>query len=211
MIKKDELELIEFKLDDESDISVVSIVTDPAIQKSFQLFKSVGKDVFVSAIDKQEITGPAMVPDMPILRVDDSGKYYNCFFSEQTVRDCASLYLRNCNHIEANFEHSDIFTKDIFVIESWIVEDPEKDKSKALGFSNITKGTWMITYKVANTELWSKIKVSGFTGFSIEGIFDRYEAIRNEDIKLKKIYSIVNSKLNDSDKERLIKTIIYTK
>ena len=211
MIKKDELELIEFKLDDESDISVVSIVTDPAIQKAFQLFKSIKSDKFLATGDKQEITGPAMVPDMAILRVDEEGKYYNCFFSEQTVRDCASLYLRNCNHIEANFEHSDIFTKDIFVIESWIVEDPENDKSKALGFSNITKGTWMITYKVVDTQLWNKIKESGFTGFSIEGIFDRYEAIRDEDIKLKKIYSIINSKLEDSDKERLIKTIIYTK
>ena len=43
MEKHEELPLVEFKLNDENgdDVKVVSIVKDPAIEKSFQLFKAV--------------------------------------------------------------------------------------------------------------------------------------------------------------------------
>ena len=65
MEKHEELPLVEFKLNDENgdDVEAVSIVKDPAIEKSFQLFKAVElfnkstKEQFKAQGDKQEITG----------------------------------------------------------------------------------------------------------------------------------------------------------
>jgi hypothetical protein len=61
------------------------------------------------------------------------------------------------------------------VIESWIIEDEKKDKSNLYGF-NLPKGTWMISMKVNNDEIWNKVKAGEVKGFSIEGYFvDKYE------------------------------------
>lgn len=210
IIKEEQLELIEFKLDEYGDIQAVSIVTDPAIDKGFQLFKATKVSTFKSIEDKQEITGPVMVPNMPILRQKPTGEYFNCFFTDETVKQCAAVYLKNCNHLFANFEHQNNFTSSIYTIESWIVTDPQNDKSKALGFQDVQPGTWFMTYKVDSPELWNEIKKSGFTGFSIEGYFSYFEKIKEDDKKLENIRNIILSSLSDTDKEILIIKIIGT-
>lgn len=229
----------EFIIEDEDALKAISIVKDPAIEKSFQMFKaanlhpnckcqivgselvaepqacdyckSMTKKSFKAVIEKQQLTGPAMVPNQDILRIDETtGEYYNCWFSPETIVKASSLYLKNSHHTSANFDHQELYTNKVYIIESWIVEDPENDKSKALGFSDITKGTWMVTYQVDDAELWSEIKSNGFTGFSIEGFFEQFEKQVKEDILLSKIYSIINSNLSEFDKENMVKTIINT-
>lgn len=207
-MKNNELELIEFKIDENyGDIPVISIVNDPAIEKTFQLFNSL-KHYNFQITDKQEITGIAMTPNKPILRINEKTKeYYNCWFSEDTIRKCSEIFLKNSNHTKANFNHGKEFSDDLFISESWIVADPANDKLNALGFKDINKGDWAITYKVTSTDLWNSIKASDFTGFSIEGFFSMFEKI---DEKEKMIYNIVKSNLSDFDKEDLIRKIINT-
>lgn len=207
MKNKEELELIEFKLNPEEggDIGIVSIVSDPAIEQTFQLFNSIKKEYFKISSDKQEITGPVMIPNKKILRMNEAKEYYNCWFSEKTVKECSEIYLKNCNHTKANFDHEQNATDQIFVSQSWIVEDPEMDKSKALGFEDVKPGTWFMTYKVENTDLWNSIKQSDFTGFSIEGFFSMFEKI---DEKEKMVYNLLASSLPENDILRLIKNII---
>lgn len=229
----------EFIIEDEDALRAISIVDKPAIEKSFQMFRnanlhpnckceivdgelktnsetcdyciSMKKKSFVATPDKQILTGPAMVPNQDILRIDENGEYYNCWFSEETIVKASSLYLKNSHHTSANFNHTNEFTDKVYIIESWIVTDPEMDKSKALGFSDITKGTWMVTYQVEDSELWNEIKKSNFTGFSIEGLFDSFNNIENEEKIIKNICSIINSNIPDFDKEVMIKKIINTK
>lgn len=238
---KKELERVEFKIDDENALRAVSIVKDPAIEKSFQLFKAANihdnckcqivdgeliteatacdyckekarMNNFKSVEEKMEITGVAMTPNKDILRKDESGKYYYCWFSEDTIKKAAHIFLKNGNNTMANFDHNQSsFTDKISISESWIVNDPNNDKLNSLGFTDISKGDWAITYKVEDKELWNEIKKNGFTGFSIEGIFGEYERLMKEDKDLSRIKSILLSSLTDMDKERLIKAIIYTK
>ena len=48
------------------------------------------------------------------------------------------------------------------------------DKSKEYGFS-LPKGTWMISMKVNNEDIWQDFKAGKVKGFSIEGYFaDKY-------------------------------------
>lgn len=238
-MKKKELDRVEFKIDEDNALRAVSIVKDPAIEKTFMLFRDANlhdnckceiingelisepnacdyckskKFSFKSVEDKMEITGVAMTPNKDILRMDEAtGEYYNCWFSPETIKKAAHMFLRNGNNISANFDHNqETFTNKISVSESWIVEDPQNDKSKALGFKDITKGDWILTYKVDDKELWSEIKTNGFTGFSIEGFFGKYEKQVKEDALLLRIYSIINSNISDYDKESMIKIIINT-
>jgi hypothetical protein len=61
------------------------------------------------------------------------------------------------------------------VVESWVIDNPEMDKSKEYGF-NLPKGTWMISMKVNNEGIWKDVKAGKVKGFSIEGYFaDKYE------------------------------------
>jgi hypothetical protein len=56
------------------------------------------------------------------------------------------------------------------VVESLLIEDEKMDKSQLYGF-NLPKGTWMISMKVDNDEVWQDVKDGKIKGFSIEGYF----------------------------------------
>ena len=54
----------------------------------------------------------------------------------------------NVNQNNATLEHN-MEINGLTVVESWIVENPEMDKSKMYGFE-VPEGTWMISMKVEN-------------------------------------------------------------
>ena len=69
------------------------------------------------------------------------------------------------------------------LVESWIVEDKQKDKSALYGM-DVPVGTWMGAVKVNNEEIWNDFVKSGdVKGFSIEGFFLDKEERPNEKIK----------------------------
>ena len=45
------------------------------------------------------------------------------------------------------------------------------DKSVNYGFEHLPKGTWFVTMKVNNDDIWAKVKEGEIKGFSIEGYF----------------------------------------
>ena len=57
------------------------------------------------------------------------------------------------------------------IFESWIVEDPEKDKATALGL-DVKKGDWVTAQKIDSPEVWKKVKNKELTGFSIEAYLE---------------------------------------
>ncbi len=210
------LPLVEFFIEDEKEgllgnLKAVSVVTDPAIEKSFQLFNknSVMSNFKVTNKDKMEITGPVMIPNKKILRYnEEADEYYNCFFSEETVKKCAEVYLKNNNHNKANFEHQDNYTESVHLLETWLVSHEQYDKSKALGFEGVKKGTWFATFKVSDAKLWAELKKSDFSGFSVEGDF--LFAIENmEAVLLAKIESIADDEvMTKEEKKEAIKALL---
>jgi len=81
------------------------------------------------------------------------------------------------------------------IVESWIVEDTEMDKSKKYGL-NVPVGTWMVSMKVNNESIWNDfVKTGKVKGFSIEGIFaDKLEMslqIEKDKELIEKIKSII--------------------
>ena len=78
------------------------------------------------------------------------------------------------------------------VVESWIVEDKVQDKSAKYDF-NVPVGTWMVSMKVDNDEVWNKVKLGEIKGFSIEGFFA--DKLENKP-KLTKEQKLINQILN---------------
>ena len=120
--------------------------------------------------DQMIVTGPAMVPNMMIPRRDAMGNLFHVYFSEETVRKIAQKFLEQNKQHNTDIDHDDNVTNENTLLESWIVEDPEKDKAAALGF-DVPKSTWMTSYKINNKETWQKIKEGKLNGFSIAGQF----------------------------------------
>lgn len=196
MENKKKLKRKEFKIDDGQGNIIgqlvdIAVVTDPAIEFTTKYFNKadafpfVKKENFKPSKERQEITGPVMVPNKDIIRVDEqTGEYYYCWFSEDTVRKCLEAYWQDSNHLGSKLEHLGVKIQEFLTIESWIIEDPENDKANALGFSGLPKGTWMATIKVKDAELWNALKQSDFKGFSIEGSFGIYSDLVLQEFEL---------------------------
>jgi hypothetical protein len=85
------------------------------------------------------------------------------------------------NQNNATLEHNEKL-QGMSVVESWVIDNPEMDKSKEYGF-NLPKGTWMISMKVNNEDIWKDVKAGKVKGFSIEGYFaDKYEMSVNNNV-----------------------------
>lgn len=186
----DEIKLIEWELDDVmGELKRISLVSEPAIEEDFLLFNSQTLKFKTIDGDKKVLTGPAMRPDINIARKDELGNLYYGFFSKDTVRKCAELFFKkNSNANNTNLEHE--FEIDgVYVFESWIVEDPEMDKAKALGFKNIKEGDWFVSMKIDNETVWDNyLKTGLIKGFSVEvkasevEILDKMKSILSDDI-----------------------------
>ena len=122
-----------------------------------------------SSEDEMIVTGPAMVPNKLILRKDQLGNDFHVYFSQDTIGKIAQKYLKEYTH-NTDVNHDDNITTENTLLESWIVEDPDYDKSTKLGF-DVPKGTWMVSYKINDEETWQKIKKGELNGFSVTGNF----------------------------------------
>jgi len=177
------VELIIDEKDDESGISAVSVVESPAIESDFLALKKHEIELKEVDAEKRILMGAALIPNKQIYRKNDKNEEYYIYFSEETVRKASELFFMNSNQNNATLEHKDKI-EGMSVVESWIVEGSH-DKSMNYGF-NFPKGTWVISMKVNNDEIWNKVKLGEVKGFSIEGYFaDKYEmSLINEDIIL---------------------------
>ena len=168
------IELIIDDKDEMSGIDAVSVVKNPAIEENFIALNK--HEVELKKIDEEKriLMGAALVPNKQIYRVNEKKEEYYIFFSEQTVRKASELFLMRSNQNNATYEHKDKL-EGLSVVESWIIDDEKTDKSRLYGF-DLPKGTWMISMKVNNDEVWSDVKEGKVKGFSIEGYFaDKYE------------------------------------
>ena len=189
------MKIIELLIDEKealSGIRAVSVVKSPAIEEDFIYLSKQEVELKVLDAEKRILMGAALVPDKKIPRRNKDNEIYSIFFSKDTVRKASELFLINSNQNNATYEH-DHKLSGMSVVESWIIEDEKKDKS-ALYDLNLPKGTWMISMKVNNDEVWKDVKEGKVKGFSIEGQFaDKLEMsmLSEEDLLIERIKQII--------------------
>ncbi len=176
------IELIIDENDLQTGIHAVSVVHSPAIEENFIALSKHEIELKEVDTEKKILMGAALVPNKQILRADKDGNGYYIYFSEDTIKKASELFLMRSNQNNATLEHKEKLNG-MSVVESWVIDNPEMDKSKEYGF-NLPKGTWMISMKVNNEDIWNDVKAGKVKGFSIEGYFaDKYEMSQEKDEK----------------------------
>ena len=168
------IELIIDESDETSGIEAISLVEQPAIESNFVALNKHELQLKEIDAEKRILMGAALIPDKSIYRRNEQNEEYYIYFSKQTVRKASELFFKKSNHQNATFEHKDK-VKGVTIVESWIVENTDKDKTALYGM-DVPVGTWMVSAKIDDDELYKKAKSGEVKGFSIEGYFaDRYE------------------------------------
>ena len=189
------IELIIDPKDEQSGIDAVSVVESPAIEENFVALSK--HEVELKEVDKEKriLMGAALIPNKKIYRVNAKKEEYYIYFSEDTVRQAMELFFKNGNQSNATYEHKEAI-KGMTVVESWLIDDPKSDKSQLYGFS-LPKGTWMISMKVDNDEVWNDVKAGKVKGFSIEGYFADKLEMSLEQQKKNEIIEQLKNLLNE--------------
>lgn len=165
------MRIVELIIDEKEDLSgveAISVVEFPAIEENFI---ALNQQLQLAKVDEEKriLMGAALIPNKNIYRRNGEDEYY-IFFSDATVKKASELFLMNSNQNNATLEHQKKIN-DLSVVESWIVEDTEMDKSKKYGL-NAPVGSWMVSMKVNNDTIWNDfVKTGKVKGFSIEGYF----------------------------------------
>jgi hypothetical protein len=174
------IELVIDENDDMNGIEAISVVENPAIESDFIALKS--QDIQLAEVDKEKriLMGAALIPNKHIFRRDKEREFY-IFFAEDTVRKASEIYLKKSRQHSSTLEHESKL-EGMTVVETWIVDNPEMDKSKHYGLS-VPKGTWMVSMKVDNDEIWKDyVKTGKVKGFSIEAYFtNKVEMLKHDE------------------------------
>ena len=165
------MKLIELILDDEDAIGVeaISVVENPAIESDFIALSK--QNIQLAEVNKEKrlLMGALLIPNKPIPRNGEGNEVYYIFFSKDTISKASQMYLQNGNQSNSTLEHKQEL-KGLTLVESWIVEDLEKDKTALYGIK-VPLGTWMGSVKCDNDEIYKMAKDGVVKGFSIEGYF----------------------------------------
>jgi len=169
------VELVIDEADEQSGIEAISVVESPAIEENFVALNK--HEILLKEVDSEKriLMGAALVPNKQIYRRNDkTDEEYYIYFSEDTVRKASELFFKKSNHQNATLEHSEN-VEGTTIVESWIVENSKQDKSAIYGM-DMPVGTWMVSMKIDNDEIYEKAKKGEVKGFSIEGYFaDKYD------------------------------------
>ena len=160
--------VIEDDLASDVEVQQIAFVDKPAIEKNFLAFGV--KLHFATDPQRQIVSGPAMVPDTLIYRKDQAGEY-NVFFSKETIEKIALKFFKKDYQKNLNLFHDpNLPIQGVTIFESF-VSDKARGIQPMKGFEDLPDGTWFISAKVENPDVWAKIQTGEVKGFSVEGIF----------------------------------------
>ena len=156
-------------------MDAISLVECPAVEVDFLKFsKEEPKSLQFANEEKRIITGVALLADTPIYRVKTDGEEYYVVFDRETIEQLVTKYSKYMFNNFVNIEHSNQhFVDGMYMIESYL-----KNSERGIvpvEFSEIPDGSWIVSYKVDNIDVWEKIKSGEVKGFSIQGVFNLIE------------------------------------
>ena len=166
------LPLYELMFDDNDSTlgcSKISLVESPAVEEFFLKFskdeqEKEHKSFYFKDDSKRIITGIAMRADYPIYRNQDGQEFY-VQFSKDTIDKMMQKFMKEQRLFDISLDHNkDV--RDCYLIESFII-----NKERGIcpnEFSDVEDGSWIISVKIENQDVWNKICSGEVKGFSIE-------------------------------------------
>ena len=210
MYSMDVKKIKKYKVGIDSETEAISMVTEPAIESDFVFLskdKAIVKEAF-SNDEKHMVYGAVLRPDFPIYRNDGENEYYLEFTSESIER-MARDYMMNYRQGNVTIQHEE-YANEVFMVESWIKQDMDKDKSVSVGLDkSLPIGTWFCGFYVNNNDVWERIKSGELKGFSVEVMIDledfakvkKEDAFEMNESFWSKLKSIVNEALGKKEEK----------
>lgn len=149
---------------EDNEFEAVSLVDVPAIGRDFLAFAEQVEVNFSIDDDKRIVTGPVLIPNQPIFRRSD-GKEFYIQFSAKTIENMAIRFFTDHSNTNGNLMHQ-VEVDGITYFESYII-----DKQRGIcpvEFADLPDGTWCMSAKIDNDDVWKLVKDGVLKGFSIQ-------------------------------------------
>jgi len=177
-------------------IEAIAFTSTPAIKVKGMAFNQQTKHVAFKDGLKYRITAPAMIPMEIYRRDDDTNEEYMVKFTVEEIDAMHSKFMQQLvNSSKFNLEHNDDKKVPAYILEAWLVDKPELDKSYTTYGIEVPTGTLMLTAQITDVDYYNKLVEEDQVGFSVEGFMG---------MKLKQTYT-----MQLPDGEHLIEGKIY--
>ena len=114
--------------------------------------------------EKRIVSGPVLIPDQLIFRNQGGRKFY-IKYSSETIEQMAINFFQHHRNTEGNVEHT-FNVNGITFFESYILN---KERGiEPIEFKDLPNGTWIMSAKVNNEDVWRLITSGELNGFSID-------------------------------------------
>lgn len=161
-------------IDWEDGVSVMSFVKKPAVDKDFIALSEEGKKKHFKMSfdeDKRVVTGVALRANYPIYRKekqeDGTFKHFTFTISPEEIEKVVTKFMREGKGWCINIEHDDQMWPDsCWLWESYILSEDVINTNPA--FADVEVGSWMVSYKIDNPDVWELVKSGVLRGFSVE-------------------------------------------
>jgi hypothetical protein len=177
--------LAKFDPNKDAGVFAISLVKAPAMEGNF-IALSKQTEIKLATINEEKriLIGLVLEPNKPIFRSDPERGEFNLMFEEETITQLSHAFFRNKLQSNSTIEHSGKFIDKVTFVESWIVENSKIDKSANYGFE-YPKGSWLVSMKVDNDEIWNDYVKSGkVQGFSIDALVELELVNLNTEIQM---------------------------
>lgn len=164
--------------EDETGVDINSFVDMPAHTRSFETYGKKQKSTFAVDDEKRIVTGVFIMADHLIYRNDKQLGEHWVKFSPEVIWQIRNKFFKYGFNTNTNVQHQTMVDGAILV-DSFIVHstDPRFPKvPEILAKQKVNDGSWVGSYHIENEQLWQDCKNGIFTGFSVEGYFDKVEA-----------------------------------
>lgn len=181
-------------------IQMIAFTSKPAIITKGMAFNvDEPKKLFFVDELKYRICAPVMVP-MEIYRCDSNEEYF-VQFTESEIDAIHQKFMSNLTNVNIfNLEHNASDVMPAFVLEAWIVETPETDKSLQTYGIQVPKGTLMMTTQITDKNIYNELVKNDQVGYSIEGFLGlKLSEIKNKEINMENKLNLPAGEYTDGD------------
>ena len=122
-----------FKEGETEGVYALSVVENPAMEDHWIALSEQPEIIELAEVDgeKRLLLGAALIPNKKVYRNIDGNEFY-LTFSEATIEKLSHEFFKRQHNNNSSLEH-EVSLNGMSVVESWIVDDPLKDKSAAYG------------------------------------------------------------------------------
>lgn len=196
------LPILNFVADDDSTITTISMVDEPAMEVGMYLFEKQDTKMTFSVVDESKHNAIACIVrvDYPIFRVDDNGNKFYGVFTKDAVEVLCSRLMTDGYQQNISLDHNGELIDGVQLQEVFI-----KDSSKGIspiGFDDVADGSLFGVFHFSDENIWKDCLDGKIGGPSIESYFklEEFNKINKNKSNMSKIKDMLKSILMEFNK-----------